>query len=236
VEPQRILIGLARQDARLYQLRQQIGNLPRRIQELVAERNRLELQRREAQGRLDQSEAARRKLESELAEYRQRKTKSESRLATLTSTEQYQAVQKEIASHTLHIAQLEDSILEAMGRSEEAQRQCEAESARVRQAQEAVDAQERALAVDLEAARASLPEAAQQRESMLSQLEPRTRAIYDRILKAKGDAGLALVSGQSCGICKGVQPPQVLQVLRAGTSMQNCQNCGRILVWDPESA
>jgi predicted nucleic acid-binding Zn-ribbon protein len=217
----------------LYQLRQQIANLPRRIQELGAERQRIEVVRREAEGRFNQSETARRKLETELAEYRQRKTKSEARLATLTSTEQYQAVQKEIASHTQHISQLEDSILEAMGRSEEALRASEAETMRARQATEAIEAQERALQADLEAAKAGVPVATREREVMLQDMDARLRAAYDRILRAKGDAGLALVSGQSCGICKGVQPPQVLQALRQGVGMQNCQICGRILVWDP---
>ena len=47
---------------------------------------------------------------------------------------------------------------------------------------------------------------------------------------------LALVTGPNCGICKAVQPPQVMQQLRQGTAMQSCQMCGRILVWDPQSA
>jgi hypothetical protein len=145
-------------------------------------------------------------------------------------------VQKEIVSHSQHISQLEDSILEAMGRSEEAQRASEAENARARQAQEALDAQERSLQTDFETAKAGIPAAIAAREAMLGTMEARLRAAYDRILRNKGDAGLAIVNAQSCGICKGVQPPQVLQALRAGIAMQNCQNCGRILVWDPAAA
>lgn len=226
------LVQLARKDARLYQLRQQISTLPRRMQELIGERNRLELQQKEAEGRLQQAESGRRKLENELNEYKQRRTKSESRLATLTSTEQYQALVKEIATHGEKIVALEDQILAAMERSEEAQRAFEAEKARVRQAIEVIDGQQRSLQADLEAARQSLPEETRQREAALEHVEPRLRFLYDRILKAKGDAALAIVTGSNCGICKGVQPPQVVQMLRQGGGTHACQMCGRILVWD----
>lgn len=232
-----ILVQLARRDARLYGLRQQIANLPRRIQGLGADRAKLEIQLREAEGRLQQSESARRKLEGELTEFRQRKAKSESRLAMLTSTDQYQALVKEIASHTERIDALESQVLEAMDRCEQVQRQVDAERTRVQQAVGVIEEQQKALHVDLEAAKSNLPEETRARETFLSQVDGPTRAIYDRILRAKGDAALALIAGQSCGICKAVQPPQVLQALRQGSDrVHTCQMCGRILVWDPESA
>lgn len=231
-----ILVELARRDARLYGLRQQITNFPRRIQELSAQRSKLELQLREAEGRLQQSESARRKLEGELTEYRQRKAKSESRLASLTSTEQYQALVKEIAGHAARIDELESQILEAMDRSEQVQRQVDAERVRVQQAVGVIEEQQHALQVDLEAAKVNLPEESRARDAFLSQVDAPTRTLYDRILRAKGDAALALVTGQSCGICKAVQPPQVLQVLRQGEGLtRTCQMCGRILVWDGAS-
>jgi uncharacterized protein len=226
------LLQLARQDARLYQLRQQIANLPRRLQELGNERLKLQVLLKEAEGRLQQAEAGRRKLETEAAEYRQRKAKSESRLASLTSTEQYQALQKEILLHSEKIDALESQILEAMERCEQVERALAGERTRVQQAVEALDAQQRSLESDLTAAHADLPAASEQRQTFLEQVEPKTRLLYDRILKAKGDAALALVAGQSCGICKAVQPPQVLQMLRQGVTTQACQMCGRLLVWD----
>jgi predicted nucleic acid-binding Zn-ribbon protein len=230
------LLQLARQDARLFQLRQQIANLPRRLQELDSQRLKLQVQLKEAEGRLQQADAGCRKLENEVTEYRQRKAKSESRLALLTSTEQYQALLKEIQSHTEKIDGLESQILEAMERSEQSERALAGERTRVQQAVEALDAQQRSLESDLAAARAVLPTEGEKREMYLAEIESPTRTVYDRILKAKGDAGLALVAGQSCGICKAVQPPQVLQMLRQGTTTKACQMCGRLLVWDGDGA
>jgi predicted nucleic acid-binding Zn-ribbon protein len=227
------LVELAREDARLFQVKQQITNLPRRLQELGRERARLEVQAKEAEGRLQQAESARRKLENELTDTRARKNKSESRLASITSTDQYQAVTKEIETLGARIDALESQVLEAIERGEEAERQRNAERARVEQALGVLTAQARQIESDLEAARAGLEAQMQRRQRSLENVDAATRTIYERILKAKGDAGLALVSAQNCGICNGVQPPQVLQQLRQGTGLYTCQMCGRILVWDP---
>jgi len=232
VSSQTQLVQLAREDARLYQLKQQIANLPRRIAELGKERSALELQGREAEGRLQNADSTRRKLEGELADARAKKNKSEGRLSSITSTDQYQAVQKEVGTMSERIDTLESQVLEALERVDEVQRQRDAEAARVAQAVEGIEAQKRQLAADLEAAKASLEEQNARREGALVGVDGHTRTVYERILKAKGDAALSIVSLANCGICKAVQPPQVVQQLRQGTGLQTCQMCGRILVWD----
>jgi predicted nucleic acid-binding Zn-ribbon protein len=233
---QQVLVDLAREDARLFQIKQQIANLPRRLQELGRERARLEIQGREAEGRWQQAESGRRKLETELADTRARKTKSEQRLASITSTDQYQAVTKEIVTLGERIDGLESQVLEALERGEEAERQRDAERARVAQAIAGLQAQERQIESDLAAARAGLEEQNRKRQRALESVDAATRTLYDRILKNKGDAALSLVTSQNCGICKAVQPPHIVQQLRQNTSMQSCQMCGRILVWDPTGA
>jgi predicted nucleic acid-binding Zn-ribbon protein len=227
------LVELAREDARLFQLKQQIGNLPRRLAELGKERAALELQGREAEARLQNADTTRRKLDGELGEARAKKSKSEGRLASITSTDQYQALQKEIVTMTERVDALESQVLEAMERVEEATRQRDAEKARVAQALASLDVQHRQLSADLDRARAGLEEQNRKREQALSGIDARLRVMYERILKAKGDAGVSLVVAQSCGICKAKQPPQVVQQLRQAAGMQVCQMCGRILVWDP---
>jgi predicted nucleic acid-binding Zn-ribbon protein len=231
-----LLVDLARSDARLFQLKQQITALPRRLLELDRERAHLARQQREAEARWEQVESARRKLESELAEFRAKRSKSEARLAALTSTEQYLAVQKEIATHAERIDALESSILEALERSEEMRRQRDAEAARVAQELHGLEAQQAQLRADLAAAQGCIPAETAQRDAAVAAIDAPTRVLYERILRAKGDAAVALLHGTNCGICKGVQPPQIVALLRQGRGSHSCQMCGRILVWDPESA
>jgi predicted nucleic acid-binding Zn-ribbon protein len=231
-DQQQTLVELAREDARLFQIKQLLANLPRRIQELGKERLTLELQAREAEGRWQNAESARRKLENELSDARAKKAKSESRLAAITSTDQYQALTKEIITMGERIDALESQVLEALERSEETERQRDAEKARVDQGVGALDAQKHSLEADLARARANLEEQTRKREAALVNMSGPLRLVYDRILKSKGDAALAIVNGQTCGICKGVQPPHIVQQLRAASGVHHCQMCGRILVWD----
>ena len=230
------LVDLARHDARLFQLKHQIAAVPRRIGELNAERARLESQGREAEARYEQAEAARRKLELELAACREKRAKSEARLATLTSTEQYQALVREMAGQDERIDALESAVLEAMDRSEEVRRGRDADRARLAAEQQALQAQQEQLRAELTAAQVEIPTQTARRDAAVAAVDGATRILYERILKNKRDAAVALLSGQACGICKGVQPPQVLQMLRQSKGLQMCQMCGRILVWDPESA
>ena len=231
-DQQQTLVELAREDARLFQIKQLLANLPRRLQELGKERVILELRGREAEGRWQNAESARRKLENELGDARAKKAKSESRLAAITSTDQYQALTKEIITMGERVDALESQVLEAIERSEETERQRDAEKARVDQAVAGLDAQRQSLEADLARAHANLEEQTRKREAALVNMAAPLRSIYDRILKSKGDAALAIVSSQTCGICKAVQPPRIVQQLRSATGIHHCQMCGRILVWD----
>ena len=231
---QTVLVELAREDARLYQLRQQIASLPRRLQELESQRQEMRRQVQECDAVFQRTERERRKLELELQECRQKRAKSETRLAALTSTEQYQALQREMQQQDGRIDELESSLLEAMDRSAQALVRRDQETARLQAELGRLDDLQLQLETDLGAARENVASQRDKRDGLIRQLEPRTRVLYERVLRSKGDAAIALLGDRRCGICAAVQPPQVVQELRGGaTTLRTCQNCGRILIWDP---
>jgi len=232
-----VLVELAREDAKLYQLRQQIASLPRRLQDLEAQRRDVERQLQDCESVYQRAERERRKLELELQELRQKRAKSEARQSALTSTEQYQASLREIQQQETRIDEIESSVLEAMDRSTQSLARRDAENLRLANEATQVDALQRQLQADLAQARAGVEAQRQKRDGLIGMLEARTRALYERVLRAKGDAAIALVAERKCGICSAVQPPQLLQELRSLTGdLRTCQSCGRILIWDPAAA
>ena len=233
---QTLLVELAREDARLYQLRQQIASLPKRLKELVSRRQDLQRQVQECEGVYQRTERERRKLDTELQDCRAKRARSETRLAALTSTEQYQALQREMQQQDGRIDALESALLEAMDRSTQALVRRDEETQRLQGELAQLDDLQLQLEADLEHARANVESQRQTRDGLIGQLEPKTRGLYERVLRAKGDAAIALLEDRRCGICSAVQPPQVVQELRGGTTMlKTCQNCGRILIWDVAS-
>jgi uncharacterized protein len=229
-----VLVELAREEARLYQIKQQVASLPRRLQELEASQRGVQRQRDECQAIHQKTERERRKLEVELQETMQQRTKAESRQSSITNTQQYQANVREIENLTIRVGGLESAVLEAIERSDEAAKRRDAEMVRLDAEEQRLEALQQQLQRDLERARAELGPQSAQRDAAVSRLDARTRALYERVLRAKGDAGIALVNERTCGICSALQPLQVIQVLH-GTdpALQTCQMCGRILVWDP---
>ena len=231
---QTVLVELAHEDARLYQLRQQIASLPRRLRELESQRQDLQRQLQDCDAVYQRNERERRRLELELQDCRQKRAKSETRLAALTSTEQYQAVQREMLQQDARIDELESALLEAMDRSTQGLVRRDQESARLQSEIGRLDELQLQLETDLEQARQNVEAQRDKRDGLIRQLEPSTRALYERVLRARGDAAIALLGERRCGICSAVQPPQVVQELRGGTTaLRTCQSCGRILIWDP---
>lgn len=232
-----ILIELAREDAALYQMRQQVAALPQRIRGLDDEKRSVEGQLADAEAVFQKAEKERRKLETELQDVKARRAKSETRLSALTSTDQYQALQREMAQQDSRIDALESSVLEAMERSEQAAKRRDGEARRLQDELQRLSALQEQLKRDLETARAGIEEQSKKRDAAVQRVEARTRSLYERVLRAKGDAAIALVQDRTCGICNALQPPQVIQTLRGPSpALQQCQVCGRILVFDPSAA
>ena len=154
---------------------------------------------------------------------------------TVTSTESLQALEREIQKQDARIDGLESLVLEAMERSSEAGKRRESERVRVEGEARRLDELQLQLQADLEQAKAGIGAQRQKRDGLVAQLEPSTRALYERVLRAKGDAAIALMEERKCGICNALQPPQVVQELRAAAnSLHTCQICGRILVADSQ--
>lgn len=232
-----VLIELAREDALLFQMRQQVATLPKRITDLDDEKKRVERALADAEAVFEKTEKERRKFETELQDVKARRTKSDSRRSAVTSTDQYQALLKEIQQQDSRIDELESLVLEAMERSEEASKRRDGETRRLGDELQRLNGLQEQLRKDLETARTSVEEQSQKRDAVVDRIEPRTRSLYERVLRAKSDAAIALVQERSCGICNALQPPQVIQILRGPSpTIQQCQVCGRILVWDPADA
>jgi predicted nucleic acid-binding Zn-ribbon protein len=232
-----ILVELAREDALLFQMRQQVAALPKRISGLDEDKNRLERQLADVEAVFQRTEKERRKLEIELEEFKQKRAKSESRESALTSLGQLEALQREMRQQDARIEELETSVLEAMERSEQATKRRDVETRRLHDEVQRLGALQEQLRRDLQSARASIEEQSKKRDAAVHRVDPRIRSLYERVLRAKGDAAIALVQERTCGICNALQPPQVIQILRGPSpTLQQCQVCGRILVFDPAAA
>jgi len=190
-------------------------------------------------------EALRRREESDIADLRQKLERAQKKVDLATTTAQVTALEHEISFLKSEISRLEDQELESMERSET----LEAQQATGQQV--AADA---AAALERERTRSSAETAAAR--STISSVEARRAALraeivrssdtgdtslstYDRITHAKGRA-VAQALDHKCTACQMMVRPQRWNDLTdnspespASQSLMTCENCGRLLYYDP---
>lgn len=66
---------------------------------------------------------------------------------------------------------------------------------------------------------------------ILPHISDTVQKLYNRILKAKGDSGVANLVGDICQGCYSRMPPQKAHEIRRNDRIIRCEFCGRILVY-----
>ncbi len=85
----------------------------------------------------------------------------------------------------------------------------------------------------IEEANEALARLKEEKEKTLPLLSDRVRTRYLRILKGKGDSGVANLIGNVCQGCFTRIPPQQAHEVRRNDAIRTCEACGRILIYFP---
>jgi hypothetical protein len=140
-----------------------------------------------------------------------------------------QDLQSEVESLRRHRQTLEDRLLDAMVIVEEAELERDAvrqELSRVENIQAdrnaALDAERRELLARCEGLEI-------EREAALASVPQEDFQAYTQLRETRGSVAVALLQDDSCAACGLTQSASFRQVVRAGTELARCPQCGRIL-------
>lgn len=177
----------------------------------------------------------RRSQDADIQTHQQKISKLRDQMMSAKTNEQYRAFQHEIAFCEESISKCEDRILVLMEHTEALEanvKAAEAELARQKTAVEAekADARKRGLA-DM----AKLKELAAQRAEVLKEVPAPLYTAYERIRKRTAIAVAEAAAGR-CNACQLELRPQLMQEVRRGDSINFCENCRRILYYNPAIA
>ena len=239
-EVQMQLLDLQALDTKLGQLSHRRRGVPQ-IAELVELDNRAaELRDREVALRTAVSDLEREqaKADADVVQVRDRIARDRGMLeaGNVASARQLEDLQREIASLTKRVADLEDAELEVMEKLEDAQSRAAAVAADVAaladQRAQAERARDAAFAdVDAEVARVDM-----ERTRVVAGIPADLLALYDRIRSDSGTGAAALHRG-SCQGCQLTLTPADINRIRAAAADEvvRCEECRRILVRTAES-
>jgi predicted nucleic acid-binding Zn-ribbon protein len=155
-------------------------------------------------------------------------TKHEKQQNEAAGKKEYDALQHEIDAAKKKMQQLEDDILDAMGKSEdEAARLPELEKT-LKEVREEVAQFERDSGARQASYAEQLKEAQQQIAEVEGSLPPEIGPIYNRLIASKGEDGMAAINGRTCMACYTEITAQNYNDLAQGNFVL-CKSCGRML-------
>ncbi len=228
------LIALQIADTSIRKLQAELESIPKRRAEVESEFDQRAFEFKALEQARDAARAARQQLDRELAEQRTRMEKAERDLMASNNAKVYEAAIRERDAARKHISELETKILEQMESAEQAERELqerEPEFARLRAEHEerlrAFEEQTRAWGEELETRR-------RERERMFASLPPGVKATYQRIVaRIRDGVALAEARNGSCSACFMALRPQLMAQIRRGDEIITCDNCNRILYYQP---
>jgi len=180
--------------------------------------------------------ARRRELEREIEALTTQERKFQGQTFAVKKNEEYRALLDEIEGVKRKRSDLETQVLMAFDSDERLARERAAAEQALKAAQ--AEAAERTRQIEAEERIASERLAAldAQRATHVQALPPSSRARYERIHQSRDGRAVVAIQKGACGGCYRGQPPQVLQDARRRDRLLVCENCGRLLIWPPETA
>lgn len=228
------LVALQNVDTGIRRLQSELESIPRRRAEIENEFDQRAFEFKALQQTRETARETRATLDRELAEQRTRMEKAERDLMASNNAKVYEAAIRERDAAKKHISELETKVLEQMEAGDTAEKQLaerEPEFARLRTEHDerlhAFEEQTRSWSAEVEERR-------RERERMFAALPPAVKSAYQRIVaRIRDGVALAEARNGSCSACFMALRPQLMAQIRRGDEIITCDNCNRILYYQP---
>lgn len=219
-------------DSQLQELTEFLGDLPRKVEELKAEETVLQKSVEEGKNRIIELMMGIDKSELTADEISGKIDKLKNQLFLVTTNKQYDALQHEIDYLKGKLDEAETQILEYSEEKETLEEKLKSEEANLESLSSDLVERREKLGKLLEETSEEKKKLAIRREDQRKKIEEIVLHRYDRIHEAR--EGLAVVSIESgaCGGCGSRVPPQILNEIRSGKQIYNCDICSRFLFWE----
>jgi predicted nucleic acid-binding Zn-ribbon protein len=229
-----LLVQLQGLDLRAEELRKAIAARPQEIagieRTLVAHLKKLEADRLQCSNK----QKERKQVDAEAQVQMQKIAKLKDQMTgSKISNEQFHAFQKEVAFHEEAIKRCEDRALELMAELEGLEGIVKLSEANLRTEKKAVDARRDEAKRATEEEQARLAALLEERKALAAQLSREAAGQYERLSRRYPGSVIADATNGQCGGCNLGLRPQLFQDLRKREKLLICENCKRLLYYNP---
>jgi uncharacterized protein len=229
----KLAVRLQEIDNRLGDLTREIATLPKHIGEIEKKLGSHERKLEADRAALAANQKERKQCEGEIQMQEQKISKLKDQTLQAKTNEQYRAFQHEIEFCQKEIRRFEDRILELMTESEPLDKNVKAAEAALKLEKAQVEAEKQQArertAVDERAAK----DLATERASIAASMSRSVYDRYERTRKARKGIAIAEVIDGRCSACHLALRLQFFQDLKRSSEVMVCENCQRILYYNP---
>ncbi len=155
--------------------------------------------------------------------------KNEARLGTIKTNKEYQAALKEIDDLKRKRSKLEEAMIEALDKIEEAEKTLAEKKEFLEQQRAEIQEQKQDIMDAASGKKSELKKLQKQAQAVADRVEPRLYQTYTRIKQNGGGVAVAAVENAVCQVCHMNIPPQAFNELLRLDEIKICPNCQRII-------
>jgi predicted nucleic acid-binding Zn-ribbon protein len=228
------LSELQKIDLQIYELETSSEEFPQKVASLEGELKESEDRLEELQAKLTEIGNEKKAVETAMADAKQSLDRSQTRIASITTNREYDAVHNEIAANEGAVANaetrltalaedasnVEQSLAEAKEERDKVQAETGPQVAELKAKIGAIDGQKAELLA--------------KREAVVAEVSKQFIRAYEHIRKRRKDARVlseVSMADRTCSVCHMVLESQLAAEVRAGKRLNVCQSCGSILIW-----
>jgi len=189
-----------------------------------------------AQGKMAGSQKKRRDLEGEIKDIKDHISKYKRQLNEVKTNKEYTALLKEIEDSQKRVDRLEEDVIVEMLLADDIQKEIKEAGQEFVQAKEKLSQKKEAIFQKKKEMEEKAAKLNQEKEALIPEIPAEQVSLYLNIFRKKAGVVLSPVKGDFCSMCHMRIRPQVLNELRDTRKLILCENCGRILCWQPKKA
>lgn len=206
--------------------------LPEMMRNLETEIEQIAIDLKAKKERLVAARLETRELELSVAEQKEHVGKYQEQMLTIKTNKEYDALVVQIDASKTQIAGDEERLLALMAEIEELKSNVAELEEKTTTIRTLNNEKLKELQIQMDSVQGKVDEKEAQREHLKAKVPKNVMAIYERVRKGRGGDVVVRLRRGACGECYKSQPPQKVQLVKRGDSLQTCASCGRILIWE----
>ncbi len=228
----RLLLDIQEIDKEILELKDQLANYPTIWEGIKKQTAKRKDSHDKALKAKERNQKDRKRVEQKIRLFSDDLKRSQTQAATVKTTKEYEATNKQTEALKAKLAALEEQGLELIEKEPELDAELKETEKEFLEAKDLYDSEKTRIREQFNEKKSRVDELESEKAKMIAKIPQKALGAYDRLFKRHPGSVIVHVQSGSCGGCHfGLLPNDLVQVHRQ-ERVVHCPNCGRILSED----